>query len=141
MLRRAELDKILTVAFAPFGFARIDEAFTEGYFLGLRSYQHAEVRDAIFACCFEPGRKEHPKPGEIIAEIHRVRRQEARNQQALVQAEMLALPGPPDTLERRQAIVDACRPVMDLIGTRPSKSAKKAAHARMAKRLKKLGLA
>lgn len=138
MITRSELDRILTVAFSPYGFARIDECFVEAYYHGLKNYGLEEIRRAVFACCYQHGRKDHPKPGEVLAEIARVRRQDAINQTAIEQTKMLALDGPSESPERRAAVVEACRPVIDLLGTRASPEALKEAHNKMSLSLAKL---
>jgi hypothetical protein len=52
----------------------ITERFIAGYELALSGYPEADIRAGIAACLREPGRKEHPKSGEIISQIQRLAR-------------------------------------------------------------------
>ncbi len=137
-LTREKLTETLGICFAQYSYVKVDRQLIECYFQMLSDYSQEEVNSAIVACCKQHGRENHPKVGEIRAEISRVRRQDAINQNAIEQTRRLALDGPMESPERRAAVVEACRPVIDLLGTRASPEALKEAHNKMSLSLAKL---
>jgi len=137
-LTREKLTETLGICFAQYSYVKVDRQLVECYFQMLNDCSQEEVNSAIVACCKQHGRADHPKVGEIRAEISRVRRQNAINQNAIEQTRRLALDGPPASPERRAAVVEACRPVIDLLGTKASPEALREAHEKMERSLAKL---